>query len=180
MLCLEGNKARKSSKHMAETLEHISVQASGHEHLKRAIASLSLFCTKSYSGKCPLGCSSMCRLSWLSGPGSCSSPGFHLGLIVSLRWHFAFRALGHLLGSAARSSPTTRAKTGRTAQVCTTLQHKGAYTDWTSRIPPMSQHKEAEKAHETLAHKTLSDRPGHRSSRLGTWTKRSMFLGFRG
>ena len=28
-------------------------------------------------------------------------------------------ALGHLLGSAARSSPTTRAKTGRTAHVFT-------------------------------------------------------------
>ena len=33
--------------------------------------------------------------------------------IVPLGKHFASWALGHLLGSAARSSPTTRAKTGR-------------------------------------------------------------------
>ena len=38
----------------------------------------------------------------------------------------SFSQLGHLLGSAARSSPTTRVKTGRTAHV---LQHRGAHAD---------------------------------------------------
>ena len=37
--------------------------------------------------------------------------------LVLLGQHFASWALGHLLGSAARSSPATCAKTGRTAQV---------------------------------------------------------------
>ena len=40
--------------------------------------------------------------------------------------------------------------------------------------------KGAEKAHKTVAHKTFSGRPGHRSSRSGIRTKRFMFLGFRG
>ena len=35
------------------------------------------------SGKYPLGCSSMCCLSWFSGPGFCSCPGFHLRLGAS-------------------------------------------------------------------------------------------------
>ena len=39
--------------------------------------------------------------------------------IVPLGQHFASWAIGHLLGSAARSSLTTRAKTGRTAHVFT-------------------------------------------------------------
>ena len=44
-----------------------------------------------------------------------SYPGFHLRLEASdCSW-----ALGHLLGSAARRDPTTRAKTGRTAHVFT-------------------------------------------------------------
>ena len=35
------------------------------------------------SGKYPLGCSSMCWLSWFSVPGFGSCPGFHLGLGAS-------------------------------------------------------------------------------------------------
>ena len=42
-------------------------------------------------------------------------------------------ALGHLLGFAARNSPTTRAKTGRTAHV---LQHRGARAE---KSPPQPQ-----------------------------------------
>ena len=37
-----------------------------------------------------------------------------------------------------------------------------------------------EKAHKTLAHKTLSGQPGHRSSGSGARSKRVVFLGFRG
>ena len=43
--------------------------------------------------------------------------------IVPLGEHFASWALGRLLGCGARSSPTTNAKTGRTAHVFTA--HKG-------------------------------------------------------
>ena len=74
------------------------------------------------SGKYPLGCSSMCWLSWFSGPGCCSCPGFHLGLGASdcsPGLAFCFTGPWTLLGSAACSSPTIRAKTGRTAHVFT-------------------------------------------------------------
>ena len=74
------------------------------------------------SGKCPLGCSSMCWLSWFSGPGFCSCPCFHLGLGASdcsPGLAVCFTGPWTLLGSAARSSPTTRTKTGRTAHVFT-------------------------------------------------------------
>ena len=74
------------------------------------------------SGKYPLGCSSMCWLSWFSGPGFCSCPGFHLGLgpsDCSPGLAFCFAGPWTLLGSAARSSPTIRAKMGCTAHVFT-------------------------------------------------------------
>ena len=64
----------------------------------------------------------MCWLSWFSGPGFCSWPGFHLGLGASdcsPGLVFCFTGPWTLLGSAARSYPTTRAKTGRTARVFT-------------------------------------------------------------
>ena len=73
-------------------------------------------------GKYPLGCSSMCWLSWFSGPGFCSCPGFHLGLGASdcsPGLAVCFTGPWTLLGSAARSYPTTRAKKGRTAHVFT-------------------------------------------------------------
>ena len=74
------------------------------------------------SGKYPLGCSSMCWLSWLSGPGFCSCPCFHLGLGASdcsPGLAFCFTGPWTLFGSAARSSPTPRAKRGCTAHVFT-------------------------------------------------------------
>ena len=74
------------------------------------------------SGKDHLGCSSMCWLSWFSGPGFCSCPGFHLSLGASdCSPGLAFCCTNPwtLLGSAARSSPTSHAKTGRTAHVFT-------------------------------------------------------------
>ena len=58
----------------------------------------------------------------VSGPGFCSCPSFHLGLGASDRFPglaFCFTGPWTLLGSAARSSPTTRAKTGRTTHVFT-------------------------------------------------------------
>ena len=75
-----------------------------------------------FSGKYPLGCSSMCWVSWFSGPGFCCCPGFHLHLGASdcsPGLAFCFTGPWTLLGPAARSSPTTRAKTGRTAHVFT-------------------------------------------------------------
>ena len=59
----------------------------------------------------------MCRLSWFSGFARCSCPARDL-------LHGPFE---RILGSAAPSSPATRAKTGRTAQVlfCNT---RGAHT----------------------------------------------------
>ena len=57
--------------------------------------------------------------------------------------NFALRALGHLLGSAARSSPTTRAKTGRTAHVFTaqrgTRRNHPSKTSLKSSLPPSLQ-----------------------------------------
>ena len=94
-------------------------------------------------GLCPLGCSSMCWLvlnSWFSGPGFCSCPGFHLGLGASdCSPGLAFCFTGpwtKLLGICnTRSSPTTRAKTGRTAHVYVHLT--GAHAEfrpkWSSR-----------------------------------------------
>ena len=79
------------------------------------------------SGKYPLGCSIMCWLSWFSGRGFCSCPGFHLGLgaprIVSLGWHFAVRALGHCLDLLTTTPPPPAQK--RDAQHMF-LQHRGA------------------------------------------------------
>ena len=54
-----------------------------------------------------------------------SSPNFQLRLGVSdcaPELAFASRVLGHLLGSAAHSSPTILAKTGRSAQVFATQE----------------------------------------------------------
>ena len=54
--------------------------------------------------------------------GFCSCPGFHLGLGASdcsPGLEFCFTGPWTLLGSAARSYPTTSAKTGRTAHVFT-------------------------------------------------------------
>ena len=64
------------------------------------------------------------------GPGFCPWPGFRPRLGASgcaSGLAFCFTGPWTFLGSAARSSPTTRAKTGRTAHV---LQHRGAHTDW--------------------------------------------------
>ena len=58
----------------------------------------------------------------VSGAGFCSCPGFHLRLRASdcsPGLAFCFTEPWTLLGSAARNSPTTRAKTGRTAHVFT-------------------------------------------------------------
>ena len=68
-------------------------------------------------------------LSWFSGPGCCSCPSFHLGLGASdcsPGLAFCFTGPWTLLGSAARNSPTTRAKTRDTQHMF--LQHRGHTT----------------------------------------------------
>ena len=65
-------------------------------------------------------------------PGFCGCPGFHVGLGASdcsPGLAFCFTGPWTLLGSAARTSPTTRAKTGRTA-------HVFAAQGGTRRTPP--------------------------------------------
>ena len=97
------------------------------------------------SGKYPLGCSSMCWLSWFSGPGFCSCPCFHLGLGASdCSPGLAFCCMGSwtLLGSAARSSPTSRAKTGCTTHVCTAQggTRRLKLSCARLRVPPVALH----------------------------------------
>ena len=78
-------------------------------------------------------------MSWFPGPGFCSCPGFHLGLGASdCSPGLAFCSMGPwtLLGSAARSSPTTCAKTGRTAHVFTAQGCEGLIRHRPPGTPP--------------------------------------------
>ena len=88
------------------------------------------------SGKYPLGCSIMCWLSWISGPGCCSCPRFHLGLGASdcsPGLAFCFTGpwtSGHCLDLLRAAPPPPAQK--RDAQHMF-LQHRGAHADYGDR-----------------------------------------------
>ena len=97
----------------------------------------------------------MCWLSWSSCPGCCSCPGLHLRLgasdcapgLVFFSW-----ALGHLLGFAARSSPTTRTRMGRTAQVFAPILQREAPLEETECLPKKKRERERERGTTSKQH----------------------------
>ena len=85
------------------------------------------------SGKTPWVDSACADCPGFLVPGSAPVPGFHLGLGASdcsPGIAFCFAGPWTLLGSAARSSPTTRARKGRSAHTCLHGTGEAHAEDW--------------------------------------------------